>query len=394
MSINEKDSGYKVIMHLRYSELTNKIYPPAFYLSRPKIRAIYNVTSCDEVIDCVQLPYFKEPKATSYPLDLNKGFDQFIFRRDAEPYQLLNKVQKFVLESEENVLKLNASQKTQTCASSSTSCPDKQSALEPKRKQILTTRGFLARIMLTPYRLKGSEYNSMTFYATRYCGILHLIDSNYKMDRLKKCSYHSKFVQACYSDSPDLEPNTNVPVDENNIIFSIYQTTLKEFDLIYSAEIQGIISDHKINDIHNLDEINECRFVLTKLLPEKPIEDIFDHPKCMLFWLQSYLTNVNDIFIGVRNLDGVVNTPVQMKRVQDMPKNRFWQPHICIRFLHIMLSLVEETMAKVDCPYTTYEFKYDCYAKCIKLKIHNGKSEYSLLSEEYIKKCKERTNFK
>ncbi|XP_053945855.1 decapping nuclease DXO homolog isoform X2 [Anastrepha ludens] len=372
MSINEKDSGYKVIMYLRSSELTNKIYLPAFYLSVPKIRAIYNVTSSDEVIDCVQLPYFKEPKATSYPLDLNKGFDQFIFRRNAEPFHIFAKA----------------------CASSSTSCPDKQSAMGPKRKQILTTRGLLARIMLTPYRLKGSEYNSMTFYATRYCGIIHLTQLKFDDDGSKNCSYHSKFAQACFSDSPDLEPNTNVPVDENNIIFSIYQTTLKEFDLIYSAEIQGIISDHKINDIHNLDEINECRFVLTKVVPKKPIGDIFDHPKCMLFWLQSYLANVNDIFIGVRNLDGVVNTPVQMKRVQDMPKNRSWQPHICIRFLHTMLSLVEETMANVDCPYTTYEFKYDSYAKCIKLKIHNGKSEYSLLSEEYIKKCKERTNFK
>ncbi|XP_017461069.1 PREDICTED: uncharacterized protein LOC108354389 isoform X1 [Rhagoletis zephyria] len=240
MSAKGNNGSYKVLMQLWSNELTNDDNPPAFYLSRPNIRAVYT-SNYGETTDDVHLLYFKEPKSTAYPLDLNKGFDQFIFRQKSKPSQVLAKVQKFVLESEDNVLKPNAS------------IPDAEFRNEPqaksKRKVVLGQRGVLTRIMLVPYRLTPSEYNSYTFSATRYCGILHLTDVDWRDEQNKNGSYHGKFAQSCFSDDPDLDPITSVPVDENNITFCVYHTTMKEFDLIYSAEINGIISDHKIADM-------------------------------------------------------------------------------------------------------------------------------------------------
>lgn len=161
----------------------------------------------------------------------------------------------------------------------------------------------------------------------------------------------------------------------------------------------------------NTEEINRLRFIMTKQLNKNDWKgDILDHPKCLLWWLQAYLAKTSDICIGLRDQNGIVCTPVQVTRAEQIAKvkilivifcfqiiyilltfqNRKWKPHVCIRFLHSVLKLVEKTMAQVDCPYTVYEF--DSSTRCIKFKVHAGKTDLSFLSDDYIKKCKQRTS--
>ncbi|CAD6992614.1 unnamed protein product [Ceratitis capitata] len=385
---NNIDNGYKNLMNLRPYDLLNEKNSPAFYLSRPKIRAIYTIFNSVDITDDVHIKYFHEPKVQSHPLDLNEGFEKFIFRTNYTSMQLLSKVQKYVIEAKENVLQPNIGLNTKT------SSVKEQSKQNIKRKVILCQRGVLSSIMIIPYRLKASNYNNTIFYATKYCGILHMSDTSWVDKRSKNDTYHLKFMQCCFSDDPDLEPNTNEPVDQNNTEYSVFHTLLKEYDLIYSGETGGIISEHKIDDVHDLNEVNKCRFIMTKLLWSRQRgEDVLNHPKCLHWWLQAYLGNVSDICIGLKDNDGVVRSPVQVRACKDLAINRGWKPHICVRFLYNVIKLVEETMDHVNCPYTTYEFMYDSFQRCIKFKIHLGKTEHSFLNEEYIKHCKERTSF-
>ncbi|XP_067617949.1 decapping and exoribonuclease protein Rai1-like isoform X2 [Eurosta solidaginis] len=314
MAKNKRD-GFKIISKLSYHELTDETNKPAFYLKRPKLCAIYQLTKTDEIIDAVRLKYFKIPK--SYPIDLNKGFETYIFRKQNTPSQQLNKVFKFILEANENILRPYSASSTKANVSKTEEAGSKT---HTKPKLVLCQRGVLARLMLIPYRLRGSQYNDTTVYATRYCGILHLVDPVQWLSCTKNDSYHGKFEQVCFSDDPHLDPLTDVPVDDNITTFGIFRSNIQDFDLIYSAEVSGVTSDHKIIDIRNLEEINQCKFIQTKLLWNKENRDILTHPKCLLWWAQLYLANTNDICIGRKDRDGVVRTPAQLIKVQNMPK--------------------------------------------------------------------------
>uniref|UniRef100_A0A0A1XAA9 Decapping nuclease n=1 Tax=Zeugodacus cucurbitae TaxID=28588 RepID=A0A0A1XAA9_ZEUCU len=138
--------------------------------------------------------------------------------------------------------------------------------------------------------------------------------------------------------------------------------------------------------------INNLKFINTKLLWNSGFINIWKHPKSLLWWLQSYLSNSSDICVGLKDADGFIRMPVQLNQVKDLPRNQTWKPHICIRFLLTMLKLIETTMSSVNCPYTVYEFAYDSFTTCIKLKKHIGKTEYSFLSEEYIEHCRKQTS--
>ncbi|XP_014087945.2 decapping and exoribonuclease protein [Bactrocera oleae] len=377
MPINNSSDDFKELMKLRPSEITDD-KQPTFYLARPQILNIYSCRGLNSNNNDVHLSYFKKP--TSYPLDLNEGFDQFIFRQMNKFG--LNKVEKYVIENDENILQPDAH----------TPSGSRQTQYDSKRRVILCQRGVLTDIMLIPYPLNGPR--NTTFLVTKYCGAFHMQEkctiTNFEQ-RAAYHTYHQKFMQICFSDSPNSEPEIDKPVDDNNPIFCIIKTSMKEFDLIYSAEIAGIMSDSKVENTPNTEEINRLRFIMTKQLNKNDWKgDILDHPKCLLWWLQAYLAKTSDICIGLRDQNGIVCTPVQVTRAEQIAKNRKWKPHVCIRFLHSVLKLVEKTMAQVDCPYTVYEF--DSSTRCIKFKVHAGKTDLSFLSDDYIKKCKQRTS--
>ncbi|XP_067617944.1 decapping and exoribonuclease protein Rai1-like [Eurosta solidaginis] len=392
-------ADFNILLKLSNQELTQN-NKAELYLSRPEMCALYQHTKTDEITDDFRLKYFKTPKSTSYPLDLNKGFEQYVFRRQQTQLQLLNKVIKFIMEANENIIQqysdsLKAETPKTVAASDAQPLPElEKSPVPPKRKLVVSQRGVLARFMLIPYRTRGSVYNNITFYATRYRGILHLSGNSEQNGHTKNDTYHGKFEQICFSDDTDLEPITDVPVEDNITTYAIFRSDIEEFDLLYSAEVSGVISNHKINDIHNIDEIRKLNFIQTKVMWTREYNSKLSHPKCMQWWAQSYLANTNDICIGRKDRDGFVRTPAQIIKVKDIPKNQIWKPTVCIRFLYTILTLLDETLSKVDDPHTVYDFIYDSYAGCIKWKVHNGKTKLSFLPDDYIKHCDDQTSSK
>ncbi|XP_050340473.1 decapping nuclease DXO homolog [Bactrocera neohumeralis] len=391
MATAANNNGYEVLIELQASVVKDENSSPPFYLSRPKIQKLYAYQRFQANSNDVRLPYFIEPR--SYPIDLNKGFEKFIFRQLADFSKMLETTQKFIVDSEENVLQPYRSENPETHQSLKTEDDESyQQRQNSKRKLVLSNRGCLSNIMIIPYRLVASKYNDKTIFATRYCGVLHISDYRYDNDTSRINTYHSKFQQTCFSDDPDLIPDTDEPVNENDYIRGIFHTNLKEFDLIYSGELSGIVSNHKIDDMQNMENINKLQFISTKLLWNSDHSNFWKHPKCLNWWATLYLANTSDLCVGLKDRDGVIRTPLQRKPVKDLPKDQSWKPKICIRFLLTMLELIEKNMSSVNCPYTVYEFVYDSFAKCIKLKKHIGKTEYSFLNEEYIERCRKQTS--
>lgn len=60
--------------------------------------------------------------------------------------------------------------------------------------------------------------------------------------------YFSLFV--IFIDDPFQDPDTSAPVHEDEQMYCIYRSALNKFNLIYSAEINGVISDKKLENVY------------------------------------------------------------------------------------------------------------------------------------------------
>ena len=70
----------------------------------------------------------------------------------------------------------------------------------------------------------------------------------------------------------------------------------------------------------NIENINKLRFINTKLFWKTRLPDIWKDPKCLLWWLQSYLAKTADISAGLKESDGCIHSPIQLKPVKNLPK--------------------------------------------------------------------------
>ncbi|XP_065357945.1 decapping nuclease DXO homolog [Calliphora vicina] len=202
-------------------------------------------------------------------------------------------------------------------------------------------------------------------------------------------THHGRFHKLLFTDSPDNPPNIDEPGDDNIKLVGIQRSNFGKYDIIYTGEIQGIDSNEEIKDFDDIDALNSCRFVYSKQMWSRLKHK--DH-RYLTYWLQSYLSNVEDVYIGYKIKDGIIVQPIERKAVADIPKNRFWQPSICTGFLNEFLQNVEKCMSSVNCLNTVFLFHYDQKNKRFSYEIFKGQTEKTFISEEYMKYCMEKSN--
>ncbi|XP_054083641.1 uncharacterized protein LOC128920437 [Zeugodacus cucurbitae] len=167
---------YRIIMRVDLSTIMVQ-NQHAVSLVPPKIHALYSCLSNDNFSDEVHLPFFKEPKATSYNLkELHKTID----RHNSEANFVLNKVEKYVMEADENVLQPHKNAATEKW----------QTQSKNKVKVFLCQRGILTDIMYIPHGLIINKYNYVTFYVTKYCGVFHMRDEVWTYNERENISVH------------------------------------------------------------------------------------------------------------------------------------------------------------------------------------------------------------
>ncbi|XP_065361433.1 uncharacterized protein LOC135955066 [Calliphora vicina] len=344
----------------------SKYKEKSVFLSKPKLVDLYDY-NYEKVTKAKRIKYLKTPKSDVYPIDLNDGFEKYIIRNSSMYSRYIELSLKYDM----------------------TSAAERDGDENIEKTKVITRRGTLAHIMESYYNKR--HYDDLNIRVSRYNGNIYMVmeEEDESLCELKAVqTHHARLEKLLFTDSPDKPPKIDEPCDENIQLIGIHRSNFGKYDIIYSGEIQGIDSNEEIKDFDDFDALNNCRFVYSKqmwtTLKNKD-------NKYLKFWLQSYLANVQDVYIGYKSRNGIIVEPIERKAVSDIPKNRFWQPPICTGFLYDFLQNVEKLMSSVNCLNTVYLIQYDHENKSFSYEIFKGETDKTFISKEYMKYCMEKS---
>lgn len=83
-----------------------------------------------------------------------------------------------------------------------------------------------------------------------------------------------------FLDKPDVEPNPNEPVDENEEFSLVFTTHLKNHKIVYGAEMDGIRCDREVSEPPHKDQGVEpiVNYLSTKEFVELKTNRHIQHP--------------------------------------------------------------------------------------------------------------------
>ncbi|XP_067631256.1 decapping and exoribonuclease protein Rai1 [Eurosta solidaginis] len=327
-----------------------------------------------------QLRYYKPPPAKKFPLDLNEGMEKVIRKPESAHDEGLEHLFKFIFDNIERLTKSSSvGDLSQRCLNAEFVC----------------WRGLLRLLMCTPYEMRDDWSIVVThFNGTFY---MHKRDTDHnKIQRAQEteqqrifCSYGFKFEQYCMATSPFLEPDTSEPVDECSEFSCVFKTKLGGIEVLYGAEMDGVISEQPILlDGENATSLENLKFIELKVrqgtLNKSQLQSYNRH-KTRNWWCQSFLVGIKDIYVGMRNDQGMVDR-IEHTEVRSLPKQGMncWTPNVCATFLIDFLVRVRSLMADLNCPYTVFEFYFNSSRGTITYECIKGKSEHSFIPDYYI----------
>ncbi|XP_058466635.1 decapping nuclease DXO homolog [Malaya genurostris] len=327
-------------------------------ISQPKIVGFFSVDSKREYIPSAKnLKYLNLPTpASGRPLqiDLNKGFQIRKPKPDSAKQEKLDHLLKFIIENQMNLRE---------------SGPDAEHTTR-LNCDFVCFRGLLRMLMCTPYERK----TPWIVLASRYKGTIYLCaeDTPEKLQeeatlteqQKRFCYYGFKFEQHVLTDEPNSKPDTNSPVIESEEFCAMFRTTLEKNRILYGAEMDGIVADKPVDkNFLDADHLARLEFIEVKVKRNetnpRQVENFFRF-KTRNWWCQSFLVNIQRIFVGLRDDLGMVNEIKEMSLKEiDRSSRRYWSASICTAFCSHFLDTVQRIMLNVDCPNTVYRFEYD-----------------------------------
>ncbi|XP_061712220.1 decapping and exoribonuclease protein-like [Cydia pomonella] len=184
--------------------------------------------------------------------------------------------------------------------------------------------------------------------------------SNMTQEEKKFTSWGYKFEQYILSDTPDTEPNPNIPVDETEEFSLIFKTHLNQHSIIYGAEMDGICCNNGRIAPPPTTEIGAdaiVQYLSTKEFIELKTSKQMEHPrqeasfrrfKTKKWWCQSFLVGIDTVLCGFRDDAGIVKE-LKTYRMRDLTRmsQRYWNPNVCFNFLDAFLSYVKRCLASV-----------------------------------------------
>ncbi|KAI8429928.1 hypothetical protein MSG28_000398 [Choristoneura fumiferana] len=226
-------------------------------------------------------------------------------------------------------------------------------------------RGLMTCVACTPYENK----EPWKIVALLFKGNIYLCarDTEEKLHRKnnmtpeekKFTSWGYKFEQYMLSDTPDTEPDPNVPVDETEEFSLVFRTHLNRHNILYGAEMDGIRCDQ--GDVPHsptpelgaeaiVDYLTKKEFVelkTSKKIEHPRQEASFRRFKTKKWWCQSFLAGVNTLVCGVRDDAGIVKE-LKTYTMRDLSKmsQRYWNPNVCFNFLDAFLTYVKRCLAQ------------------------------------------------
>lgn len=277
-------------------------------ISKPRMISGFSIANNHQLPkNYSQLKYLQVPNSNDLKLDLNIGFETRITKPSNQDNKI-DHILKYIL-SDLNKLK-NCDQEIENLFNF----------------QFVCFRGLLRLLMCTPYDLR----EPWTILAMKYKGTIYLCQKETdekKFQRLNEdekskrfCSYGFKFEQYLLTDNPNVDPETNQPVNETEEFCGMFSTKLEGKNILLAAEMDGILSN-KMLDYSSEINWDEQEFVELKVKRRETNErqkSNFYRFKLIKWWCQSFLVGIQRVYFGLRDDRGIVDEIDQMN-VTDMP---------------------------------------------------------------------------
>ncbi|XP_005186409.2 decapping nuclease DXO homolog [Musca domestica] len=328
------------------------------YMTRPKLVKIYDI-NYTRFSPAKKFRYlFKEP--SQYPLDLNNVVGDPIEIKHSTQNNLLHPLLNTYFEDYIVLLEEDIDD------------DDNRNANKVEMTDVYSRRGILERIMGFYY-----EKNDFSALVSRCNGKLFVVELPQSEDAFERNqsgnnTHHRRF---CQITSVDTMPELSDCNDDNIFQVAIHEANLGKYNLHYVARAPAIkVTEASKNDLKNLRDVE---FVSTKQMWSS-IRD--KSTKFLKYWLQSYLSNVRELYIAYKDSKGMVSSPIECWKTCDIPKNYLWKPRVCTTFLNEFLNKVEEIMANINSLDIVFEFAFNTSTRSV---TYFKKSGVGFIPKEY-----------
>lgn len=353
---------------------------PTPQFSKPTIRGYYSVKDNECTPSLEQLRYISKRYILEEQRNLN-----FDLNRAYEPNT--------------NQVEEDRKPKYATCIRNISS-PEFTFVNDELKPDFVCSRGILHLLLGSPYKKYDAYSRDWVILAMKRKGTIYLrtdrieewTDQANKPDNVKKAAaYGFKFEQYILTDEPNQEQNDRTkPVKKWDKFNVVLKSTLNGKSLLYNAEIDGVYSKTKIED---LDGLRKAALVEVKVVNERRYTQFrrdLTRFNYLTWWAQSHLSGIEKLVVGIRDENGICNSTVPYT-VKTLPNaaGEFWKPTVCMTFLSDFLETVKEKLQVVDSEVEVYKFNFDVRNDtiyCTKLRDGHGMDFLPQWYLSYIKK--------
>lgn len=223
-------------------------------------------------------------------------------------------------------------------------------------------RGLLTKIAASPYEdgkfddglvVVVQKVNNK-FYMCEFPTESAKATKEHQTDKQKLMGYWGMKFESYLTCKPGSQPNPSEPMNFNHEFSSVVSTKLGKYSLLFAGEVDCCLPGRPQHYIE-LKTTRKCE--------HKGQEVSFRRFKLLKWWLQSFLIGIEDIFVGYRNDEGIIENCEWMK-VQEMPRSvrqdrQHWKPNVCFNFLETFLKFVTEHVAKEFIPHVFTRAPHD-----------------------------------
>lgn len=269
----------------------------------------------------------------------------------------------------------------------------KDSSNKLRLPKIVTWRGNLTKIMITPYE----RYDDWMFAAQKFNGVVYInnIETERLLDKRKNtterqeemCYWGHKFekyvTKPCDMKSFSNEQMQNSTVNTHEGYVSVVSSKFgKDLSIIIGAEVDCAIDHQNFKPPNSYIELKTNRHFKNNYQ-----EKNFWQFKALKWWSQSFLNGIPSIVCGFRDDNGYVDYIQEFKTLQipSIAKNYHqpWSGTKCVNFVGNILNKVIDILEEVEENDTICLFKWDFKSDFIEFKIDKN-SEHAFLPEWFM----------
>uniref|UniRef100_A0A1I8NKF8 Decapping nuclease n=1 Tax=Musca domestica TaxID=7370 RepID=A0A1I8NKF8_MUSDO len=337
------------------SKSLKKLEKKPRYMEKPNIVNVYDINHA-HFKEAQSLRYvFTEPLTNEYPLNLNGEYKPLIKYEPETQLGLLKPLlyNYFGDRNKENISKGNENDKL---------------------INVFTRRGILEQIMEFPYRR-----NDINVLISRYNGQIFIIQQQLTEKMFNINQGNSHYTRLCELLLKDVSEDPTTWNDENIFQVAVYEATIEKFKL------------HYIGRAHAIKETEGTKNYLKDLCMGSMVSikqmwiNIKDkEEKYLKYWLQAYLSNVQQIYLAIKDTNAMVTSPIQCLHTCEIPKMcTSWKPNICTTFLNNFLEHVERVMSRVNSLDTVFQVRFDAKNKTVHYVRFEGKTDKTFIAKEF-----------